>query len=174
MNATLLSEVLLGIASKSRFAQGLDIEFETKSGYKCSTHMWLHPQYYHNDHKSSKIEFSGYQHNFSVLFQIEKELNFSKWTRISFRDSDENSVGINERMIISLSDIYEPSHRSHYSGHLYVSWMDYVDKGHRMYAEILEDIEKERKSRTKWQRFKRWVKNDVMETLAIAFSFGSL
>jgi|ERR1035437_905446 hypothetical protein len=163
MNATLLSEVLLGIASKSRFSQGLDIEFETKSGYKCFTHLLLNPQYYHNDHRSSKIEFSGYQHDFSVLFQIEKELNFSKWTRISFRDSDENSVGINENIIIGLSsDKYGEPHRSHYSGHLFISWMDYVDRGHRTHAETLEDIEKESKSRTKWQSFKRWVKEDVV------------
>jgi hypothetical protein len=150
MNSTLLSEVLFGIASKSRFSQALDIEFETKSGYKCFTHMWLRPQYYHNDHQSSKIEFSGYQYDFNVIFQIEKEVNFSKWTRIMFRDSDE----INNHYIICLDseEYYEP-HRSHYSGHIFVSWMDYVDKGHREHAEIKSKLEKKRNKNLTLRRF---------------------
>lgn len=160
MNATILSEVLFGISSKSRFAQGLDIEFETKSGYKCSTHMWLYPQYYHGGFNHDHIEFSGHQNDFGVLFQIEKEANFSKWTRISFRDSDENANGRNDNVIICLSsDTYGPPHRSHYSGHLFVSWMDYVDKGHKERAISRAEAEHEKTLRIHFNKLKKWMSN---------------
>jgi len=120
--------VLLGIAKKSKFAQGLNIEFETKKGYVCSTYIWLTPQYYHHDSKSSKIEFRGYDNDFSVLFKIESEPTFSHWLRITFSYSDRETDGRSNEIIGLHGNTYGKPHVS-YSGHRFVSWMDYVDEG---------------------------------------------
>jgi len=117
----LVNNVLLGISRKSGFSQAIDITFESKNQWKAQIRVWLYPFFYAHGGKSDT--HSWHRNDFTDLYRVEKDPTFLAWKEITFSRSDTL-----QSYIINLqnNEKYEP-HRSHYSGHIFAGWRDFVE-----------------------------------------------
>lgn len=117
----LVNYVLLGISKKSGFLQNLNIEFETMNKWKGFIHLSLRPFFYAHGTEGWDQE-CWHKNDFTDLFLVEKEPMFIAWKEITFTYSDKLL-----RYVINLqrNEKYDP-HISHYSGHVFAGWRDFV------------------------------------------------
>lgn len=121
MKTDTLIHILKSVSMESNYSQELFISFNTVSGWTGYTHVWLSPYLY--KFSEHRFEYSWEKNTFKELYLISEDSCFLEWNRIQFVSSD-----VNLSTVIDLrSDVCGESHVSHYSGHKYVCWMDYVD-----------------------------------------------
>lgn len=116
----LVNKILLNISKRSGYSQGLNIKFETKNNWNGFIKLWLYPYIYKDHPEDHAFE----KNDFHEIYMVEKEPMFFKWKEISFTESD---VHLSTIINLGYSDRFEPR-RSHYSGHLFVSWWDYTEE----------------------------------------------
>lgn len=117
----LVNNVLFGISKQSGFSQGIDITFESKNKWNGRIRVWVYPFFYAHGGKGDT--HSWHRNDFSELYLVEKDPTFLAWKEITFHHSDTlTSYVIN----LQCNEKYEP-HRSHYSGHIFAGWRDFVE-----------------------------------------------
>lgn len=126
----LVDKILLNISKLSGYSQNLDIKFETKNKWNGYIKLFLYPFTYEGKRSSYKTDFSE-------IYLVEQESMFLKWKQITFTYSDVHL----SHVILLDSDKPYPEHRSHYSGHLYVTWWDYVKDIDYSTVRILKEME---------------------------------
>jgi hypothetical protein len=131
----LVNKILLNISKLSGYSQNLDIKFETKNNWSGYIKLYLYPFKY-ADAKPNDIGWG--KTDFSEIFLVEKEPMFLKWKEISFTYSD---VHLSHLINLGCEEPFVP-HRSHYSGHLFVSWWDYVRDIDYSLVKTLKEMEK--------------------------------
>ena len=160
MNAdVLVNQVLFNLSKCSGYGQSLYIKFETKSGWDAYIRLWLYPYIYKDVPNGG--EYCFHKNDFHELFLVEKEPIFLKWNEISFSYSDTHLS-----TLINLEYDKPFTHsRSHYSGHLFVSWWDYVDEEGIIKERVTEKTKCDEYSKTRYVNDEQVVKESLCKRI---------